>query len=83
MKAKNTPRETLASNMELAQRIAELERRADMHDEILNFLKSILEQLNERGYRLAMTAAQRAELNRWLNECEKNVRSRARSSILN
>lgn len=83
MKAKNTPRKTLSSSMELAQRLAELERRVATHDEILNFLKSILEQLKDGGYRLAMTAAQRAELNRWLKECEYSARGRARSSVLN
>lgn len=83
MHTRNTPRETPASNKHLAQRIAELERRVAVHDEILSFLKTILEQLKGSGYRLAMTAAQHAELNRWLNECERNARSRARSSELN
>ena len=82
MNTKHAAREAMASKRELAQRLAELERRVAVHDEILNFLKTILEQLKGRGYRLAMTAAQHAELNRWLNECERNARSKARSSEL-
>jgi uncharacterized coiled-coil protein SlyX len=82
MKANNTTRGTLASNQELAQRITELERRLDVQGQALSFLKTILEQLKESGYRLAMTSAQHAELNRWLNELEKNARSRFRMSDL-
>jgi hypothetical protein len=54
----------------------------DVQGQALSFLKTILEQLKESGYRLAMTSAQHAELNRWLNELEKNARSRFRLSDL-
>jgi hypothetical protein len=83
MNAKTTARGALPSNEELALRVAELELRVAAHDEILNFLKTILEQLKESGYRLVLTRAQRAELNRWLDACETNMRSRMRSSQLN
>ena len=39
MKAQNTARETLASNAELAQRLIEVERRLDVHEQALSFLK--------------------------------------------
>ena len=80
MNAKSAASETSASNKELAHRIAELELRIAEHDEILSFLKTILEQLRESGYRLALTDAQHAELNRWLNKCETNLKTRLRSS---
>lgn len=83
MNTRNTTRETLASNEELAQRVAELELRVGEHDEILNFLKTILEQLKESGHRLVLTDAQRAELNRWLNKCERNLKGRLRPSEIN
>lgn len=76
MNTEDTTRETLASNEELAQRLAELELRVAVHDEILNFLKTILDQLKESGYRLVLTSEQRAKLNRWLGEYEKNPKSR-------
>lgn len=53
---------------DLAQRVVELERRVAARDEILNFLKTILYQLRKTGGSLAMTEAQRAVLNRWLDE---------------
>lgn len=59
--------EALAANQKLAQKVAELERRAVLHDEILNFLKTILYQLKKTGGSLLMTDAQRAEFNRWLD----------------
>jgi hypothetical protein len=40
MNTQDTTRETLASNEELALRLAKLELRVAVHDEILNFLKS-------------------------------------------
>lgn len=76
MKAMNTAPESLASNAELAQRLLELERRLDVHEQALSFLKTIFEQLKESGYRLAMTSAQYAELNRWLCEFERNPKGR-------
>ena len=42
MSTQDTTRETLASKEELALRLAELELRVAVHDEILNFLKTIL-----------------------------------------
>lgn len=44
MNTQDTTREILASNEELALRLAELELRVAVHDEILNFLKTILDQ---------------------------------------
>ena len=76
MNAQDTTRETLASNEELALRLAELELRVAVHDEILNFLKTILDQLKESGYRLVLTDEQRAVLNRWLGEYEKSPKGR-------
>ena len=83
MHTRKTRRETPASNKHIAQRIAELERRLAVHDEILNFLTTILEQLKESGYRLVLTDAQRAESNRWLDRCERNLKSRLRPSAIN
>ena len=83
MNTKGTTRETLASNKELAQRLAELELRAAVHDEILNFLKTILDQLKESGSRLALTDEQRAQLNRWLGEYEKHPKNRSSRFAIN
>jgi uncharacterized coiled-coil protein SlyX len=63
--------EALARNKELSQRIAQLERRAAFHDTILNFLKTILDRLKESNASLYLTEAQRAELNRWLDDYER------------
>ena len=77
MNTQDTSRETLASNEELALRVGELELRVVVHDEILNFLKTILDQLNESGHRLVLTDEQRAELNRWLGESsQRRISSR-------
>ena len=76
MNPKDATRETLASREELAQRLAVLERRVALHDEILNFLKTILDQLKESGYSLVLTDAQTAELDRWLDGYERNPESR-------
>lgn len=81
MNTQDTTRETLASNEELALRLAELELRVAVHDEILDFLKTILDQLNESGYRLVLTDEQRAELNRWLGKYEKSPKDRSRFEI--
>lgn len=83
MNAQDTTRETLASNEELALRLAELELRVSVHDEILNFLKVLLDQLKDSGYRLVLTDEQRAELNRWLGECEKNPKRRPSRFAIN
>ncbi len=83
MNTEETTREALASNEELAQRLAELELRVAVHDEILNFLKTILDQLKESGYRLVLTDEQRAEFNRWLGEYEKNPKSRPSRFAIN
>jgi len=83
MSTQDTTRETLASNEELALSLAELELRVAVHDEILNFLKTILDQLKESGYRLVLTDEQRAQLNRWLGEYEKNPKSRPSRFTIN
>ena len=64
------PNESLAMNGELAQRIAKLERRSASHELILNFFKTLLDQMKETGS-LVLTEEQRAELNQWLAEYER------------
>jgi hypothetical protein len=75
MNTKHDARETSVSNEELALRLAKLELRVAVHDEILTFLKTVLDQLNESRFRLVLTKDQRARLNRWLRDHETNPKS--------
>ncbi|HEY7639621.1 MAG TPA: hypothetical protein VH814_07845 [Steroidobacteraceae bacterium] len=63
--------ETLLSEEEVAQRITELERRSASHTVILRFLQTVLDFLTVPGA-LHLTAQQRAELSRRLDEFEKD-----------
>ncbi len=59
----------LISDDEIAQRVANLERRVAANDQALNFLIMVLDQLKETGD-LVLTEAQRAEFDRLLSEFE-------------
>ena len=83
MNTKHIAGETSVSNEELALRLAKLELRVAVHDEILNFLKTILEQLKDSDFRLVLTKQQRSQLNRWLSEYERNPKGGLPRLVMN
>lgn len=62
-------REVLTSSKELASRVARLEQRIESHADLLRVLHTVCDFMKTTG--LHLTEAQRAELNRRLEEYEK------------